>query len=33
VWPMRMKKPDEMRLPNFQWLEARRPKTKYELFE
>lgn len=33
VWPMRMKKPDEMRLPKFQWLEARRPKTKYELFE
>lgn len=33
VWPIRMKDPSEMRLPNFQWLEGRRPKTKYELFE
>lgn len=33
VWPIRMKDPSEMRLPNFQWLEQRRPKTKYELFE
>lgn len=33
VWPMRMKQPSEMRLPNFIWLESRRPKTKYELFE
>ncbi len=33
IWPIRQKKPSEMRLPNFQWLDARRPKTKYELFE
>lgn len=33
VWPMRMKQPSEMRLPNFLWLESKRPKTKYELFE
>jgi len=33
IWPIQMKSPDEMRLPNFRWLEARRPKTKYELFE
>jgi lipopolysaccharide transport protein LptA len=33
LWPIKQKSPDEMRLQNFQWLEARRPKTKYELFE
>ncbi len=33
IWPMSHKSPDEMRLPGFRWLEARRPKTKYELFE
>ncbi|MBI5857311.1 MAG: OstA family protein [Sphingobacteriales bacterium] len=33
IWPMRMKDPKEMRLPDFSWLEARRPKTKFELFE
>lgn len=33
VYPIRQKMPSEMRLENFQWLEARRPKTKYELFE
>jgi lipopolysaccharide transport protein LptA len=33
LWPIRQKSPSEMRLKNFQWLEARRPKTKYELFE
>ena len=33
LWPIRQKSPAEMRLKNFQWLEARRPKTKYELFE
>ncbi len=32
IWPIRQKSPDEMRLPGFLWLEARRPKTKYELF-
>ena len=33
LWPLSQKQPGEMRLPNFQWLENRRPKTKYELFE
>lgn len=33
MWPMRQKTPQEMRLTNFQWLEDRRPKTKFELFE
>jgi hypothetical protein len=33
LWPIRQKNPSEMRLKNFQWLEERRPKTKYELFE
>ncbi|MEK7225668.1 MAG: OstA family protein, partial [Bacteroidota bacterium] len=33
IWPIRQKDPREMRLQNFQWLENRRPKTKYELFE
>ena len=33
LWPIRQKTPSEMRLKNFQWLEDRRPKTKYELFE
>lgn len=33
IWPMRQKSLSEMRLPNFNWLESRRPKTKYELFE
>lgn len=33
IWPIRQKSPSEMRLKNFQWLESRRPKTKYELFE
>lgn len=33
VWPMRSKTAAEMRLRNFQWLDTRRPKTKYELYE
>lgn len=33
VWPMRQKTPGEMKLPNFRWLEERRPKTKYEMYE
>ena len=33
VWPMKEKQPSSMRLDKFQWLESRRPKTKYELFE
>lgn len=32
IWPMKDKNPGEMRLEGFQWLDARRPKTKYELF-
>lgn len=31
-YPMRQMNPFEMRLRNFQWLDDRRPKTKYELF-
>lgn len=33
LYPIAQKKPSEMRLEKFQWLIARRPKTKYELFE
>lgn len=33
IWPMKQKDPKEMRLTNFQWLDDRRPKTRYELFE
>lgn len=33
LWPMRQKSPSEMRLANFRWLEERRPKTKYEMYE
>lgn len=33
VTPIRQKSPTDARLKNFHWLEARRPKTKYELFE
>jgi hypothetical protein len=33
MWPMSLKTPSEMRLKGFMWLEARRPKTKYDLFE
>lgn len=33
IWPIRQKSPSEMRLPNFNWLDERRPKTKYELYE
>jgi len=32
IWPIRQKDPKEMRLSNFKWLEARRPKTKLELY-
>ncbi|MCX8020419.1 MAG: OstA family protein [Chitinophagaceae bacterium] len=32
IWPMREKKPAEMRLPGFRWLEPRRPKTKHDLY-
>jgi lipopolysaccharide export system protein LptA len=33
LWPMNQKTPSEMRLQNFNWRDAERPKTKYELFE
>ena len=33
LWPIRQKSPGEMKLANFEWQEARRPKTKYEMFE
>ncbi|MBI3139480.1 MAG: OstA family protein [Sphingobacteriales bacterium] len=33
IWPVKEKNPSEMRLQNFRWLDNRRPKTKYELFE
>ena len=33
IWPMKDKQPSEMRLEKFQWLDNRRPKTKYELFD
>ena len=33
LYPISQKQPSAMRLPGFQWLINRRPKTKYELFE
>ncbi len=33
MYPIKKVNIDEMRLRNFKWLEDRRPKTKYELFE
>ncbi len=33
LWPIRQKDPKTMRLPKFIWLEEKRPKTKFELFE
>jgi hypothetical protein len=33
LWPIRQKSPSEMRLPNFRWLDERRPKTKMEMYE
>ncbi|HJS55165.1 MAG TPA: hypothetical protein VJ765_11500, partial [Chitinophagaceae bacterium] len=33
IWPMRQKTPGEMHLPGFNWRDAERPRTKYELFE
>jgi len=32
IWPIKQKSPSEMRLPNFKWLDERRPKTKFDLF-
>jgi len=33
LWPMKQKSPSEMVLPKFRWLEARRPKSKFEMYE
>ena len=33
IWPIKQKNPKEMRLENFRWLDSRRPKTKFDLFE
>lgn len=33
IYPIRQKRPSEMKLEGFTWREALRPKTKYELFE
>ncbi|MBZ4190280.1 OstA-like protein [Niabella beijingensis] len=33
LYPLKDKSPDEMRLPDFKWREAERPKTKYELLQ
>lgn len=33
LWPMSQKPPSEMRLLGFKWLEEKRPKTWFELFE
>ena len=33
IWPMKDKSPSEMRLSNFKWRDAERPKTRYEMFE
>ena len=33
LWPISQKSPAEMKLEGFRWLEARRPKTKSEMFE
>ncbi len=33
IWPIRQKSPGEMRLESFRWLDDRRPKTRYELYE
>ncbi len=33
LWPISQKSPRDMQLPGFRWLEDRRPKTKYEMYE
>jgi hypothetical protein len=33
LWPIKQKSPTEMKLPNFRWLEDRRPKSKFEMYE
>jgi len=32
IWPIQQKDPKEMRLTKFRWLEARRPRSKFDLF-
>lgn len=33
LWPIKQKSPTEMKLPNFRWLEDRRPKSRLEMYE
>ena len=33
LWPIQQKSPKELRLDKFNWKEAQRPKTRFELFE
>lgn len=33
IWPIREKSSSELRLKNFNWLEIKRPKSRFELFE
>lgn len=33
IWPIGQKSPEQMRLPNFRWLDSRRPKSKAALLE
>ncbi len=33
LYPISQKKPNALKLENFRWLNSRRPKTKYELFQ
>lgn len=33
IWPISQKSPAEMHLKNFQWLDRKRPRSKYELLE
>ena len=33
IWPIKQKDPREMRLPDFNWHETKRPKSKEEMFE
>jgi lipopolysaccharide export system protein LptA len=33
IWPIKQKDPAEMRLPGFIWLENKRPKSRFDLFE
>jgi lipopolysaccharide assembly outer membrane protein LptD (OstA) len=33
IWPIKQKDPAEMRLPGFIWLESKRPKSRFDLFE